>query len=881
MIEFRTLGAIDLRAAEGLQLHSLLAQPKRIALLAYLSVAKPHGFHRRDTLLSLFWPESDVAHARTSLRNALHILRHALGEIAVLTRGDEEVGLDRTLLWCDAVSFEEKAAAQRFEDALALYRGDFLAGFYLDDTPDFDRWVEGERSKMRAAAATAARFGAEKLARNDRFTDAIGFAKLSLELAATDERSLRVLVNILSQAGDRAAALDAYEKFADHLARQFKAQPSPATRALVEGIRSDRQATTGGATDRVSSAAQSSSGAMSRAVDESLPFESIADTRQKRSWKTVIRGTSIALTATAVAAVTFALVNARKEAVGANTTVHQVTYSGRATRPALSPDGQYLAYVVADGDSQQVVVQDLAAEGPPNRIARITEPTTMEWSPTGTQLLFGSFDLDQSRGLVFTLPRSGGDPHPLDLASHIGANVWAHWIPESARASSHVSIHSDIDRRVLAVDLQTEDTIPIPVSGNYDAIFGGAWSPTGTLFAATIKSPKPVEWQIAVTGRDGRTQVVVHDSLGLGWPHWSASGDAIYYARGTTSVWRVPVSPSTGSLRGAPQIVRGDLEILARRFLDVSDISLSSNAQRLAYASGRRYSNIWLVRPDSASPKPLTTGTALRWSPVVSPDGLWIAFVQQTADDAEIFRMPVDGGPASQLTFGARVASHGSIAWSPDGKQIAFGSVRNGHSRVWITSVDNAHRRPLTDTELSPYQGHIAWAPASRIAYLNPLQDRVAFVDAASGKVTMLVPPHPTTVMHSPEYSPDGTKLAAAWGRGAGNLGVWVFDLTGSSPPKKIADRWLFPSGWSSDGRYVYASIYNAPTLYRLNTGGGEKSEPIIDPSKTWRGLERNGRLPEMVCSPAGVRKPGAFLCTVFDYVSDITIIDNFDPARN
>ncbi len=51
VIEFRTLGALDLRGLDGHQLHSLLAQPKRVALLAYLCVANPGGFHRRDSLL--------------------------------------------------------------------------------------------------------------------------------------------------------------------------------------------------------------------------------------------------------------------------------------------------------------------------------------------------------------------------------------------------------------------------------------------------------------------------------------------------------------------------------------------------------------------------------------------------------------------------------------------------------------------------------------------------------------------------------------------------------------------------------------------------------------------------------------------------------------
>jgi DNA-binding SARP family transcriptional activator len=79
MIEFRTLGALDLRRSDGPELDSLLAQPKRIALLAYLCLSNPHGFQRRDTILGLFWPDSNQTRARASLRRALHVLRQTLG----------------------------------------------------------------------------------------------------------------------------------------------------------------------------------------------------------------------------------------------------------------------------------------------------------------------------------------------------------------------------------------------------------------------------------------------------------------------------------------------------------------------------------------------------------------------------------------------------------------------------------------------------------------------------------------------------------------------------------------------------------------------------------------------------------------------------------
>ena len=89
---------------------ALLAQPRRLALVAYLAVATPRGLHRRDAILTLFWPELDQQHARAALRQALRVIRGSLG--AVLTsRGDDEIGLDFERFQCDADAFDRAIEA--------------------------------------------------------------------------------------------------------------------------------------------------------------------------------------------------------------------------------------------------------------------------------------------------------------------------------------------------------------------------------------------------------------------------------------------------------------------------------------------------------------------------------------------------------------------------------------------------------------------------------------------------------------------------------------------------------------------------------------------------------------------------------------------------
>src|SRR4051812_5148976 len=101
MIEFRLLGQIDLRDGAGGELASVLAQPKRLGVLAYLAASRPRGFQRRDKIIGLFWPDLDQARARQALNKTVYHLRRFLGADMLESRGDEELALNARGIWCD------------------------------------------------------------------------------------------------------------------------------------------------------------------------------------------------------------------------------------------------------------------------------------------------------------------------------------------------------------------------------------------------------------------------------------------------------------------------------------------------------------------------------------------------------------------------------------------------------------------------------------------------------------------------------------------------------------------------------------------------------------------------------------------------------------
>lgn len=237
MNELQVLGTLDLRDGAGREIGRVLAQPKRLALLAYLAVT--HTTQQRESLLALFWPELDEEHARLALRQSVHFLRTALGTEAISSRSGEELALGSAVLRCDALEFERALNDARLVDALDLYRGDFLTGFHVSDvSPEFEQWLERERQRLRSRAARAAWTLTEQAERASNGVEAAHRARQAVQFAPDDEAGFRRLVSLLDRLGDRNGALRAYEQFARRLRSEFEVEPAAETRALIEAVRS-------------------------------------------------------------------------------------------------------------------------------------------------------------------------------------------------------------------------------------------------------------------------------------------------------------------------------------------------------------------------------------------------------------------------------------------------------------------------------------------------------------------------------------------------------------------------------------------------------------------------------------------------------------------
>lgn len=230
---------------------------KALALLAYLAVTR--ASHPREALATLLWPEWDASSARADLRRTLSLVNDALGGSAIVA-DRETAGLDPDLtLWVDVAELQAKlsvcashghavgeacgACVGALEEAVTLYRGDFLAGFTLEDSAGFDEWQFFETQALRDVVTGAlARLVTWHVAQGEHSTErAIDYARRWLALDPLQEGAHRQLMALYTKVGQRSAALRQYRQCVRTLEEELGVTPSAETMALYERIRTERQ----------------------------------------------------------------------------------------------------------------------------------------------------------------------------------------------------------------------------------------------------------------------------------------------------------------------------------------------------------------------------------------------------------------------------------------------------------------------------------------------------------------------------------------------------------------------------------------------------------------------------------------------------------------
>jgi DNA-binding SARP family transcriptional activator/predicted ATPase len=229
---------------------------KALALLAYLAVTRrPHS---REALAGLLWGEMPDDAAKANLRKILSTLREIAGPELIIER--QTVAIDPTgTVWLDSQFLEAQLSqirrghndpppsvgplntlpesdVRRIEDAVGLYRGDFLEGFYVHGALAFEEWVLSERERLRQMALHALyRLVGHYTARGD-YGQGLDHATRLLALEPWHEEVHQQMMLLLALSGQRSAAMDQFEICRRLLADELGAEPNRDTVDLYHRI---------------------------------------------------------------------------------------------------------------------------------------------------------------------------------------------------------------------------------------------------------------------------------------------------------------------------------------------------------------------------------------------------------------------------------------------------------------------------------------------------------------------------------------------------------------------------------------------------------------------------------------------------------------------
>ena len=254
-LDLSLLGEPEIRL--GGDLIPNLDSEKARALLFYIATEADRA-HRRVELAEMFWPNKPEGYGRNSLKQSLAVLRKALGDKdlqeSFLLPSNRDIHFNAgSCHWIDITEFENaietvakhthqsvdtcSSCSKKLMKVANLYRGEFLAGFFLPDCQDFDEWLVVNREAYQRMMADVLRNLISYHERRKEYKQACEYGERLVALEPWSESGHRTLMRLLALGGKRSAALKQYHACVQMLENELRVEPTNETVALFEKIR--------------------------------------------------------------------------------------------------------------------------------------------------------------------------------------------------------------------------------------------------------------------------------------------------------------------------------------------------------------------------------------------------------------------------------------------------------------------------------------------------------------------------------------------------------------------------------------------------------------------------------------------------------------------
>jgi serine/threonine protein kinase/Tol biopolymer transport system component len=589
--------------------------------------------------------------------------------------------------------------------------------------------------------------------------------------------------------------------------------------------------------DRWQSAADLHAALEPYATTSGATAPSLAVPRKAFSWtpqRIAIAAGIVGLVVTGLIASTIAFRRGGESYAAGNT--RQLTNApGMEVHPAISPDGRMVAFVAGPSERQRLYVRQLSG----GRAIALTDSTAdaylPQWKPDGSAILYGSGQRN------YVVPALGGIPALVPGLDSVFGCVFSN-------AGDRVACARAPNNALVISGPAGENPRVVPGTAGGDGVGSPAWSPDDKLVAFTLNSLQFLLGEnigniapssIWVVRADGGEPVRITDATHLNTsPVWTPEGTILFVSSlgGNRDIYLQRIS---GDLKPRGEPVR------LTTGLNAHTISLDRSGKTLAYSVFNAIANVWsapIATANVETPRlrQVTTGNQTVESVFASYDGQWLAYDSNLNGNQDIFKVPIAGGEAQQLTHNG--VDNFNPSWSPDGSQIAFHSLLKGNRDVYVMDASGGNVRPVVATPREELAA--IWLPDGQGIQYLAFPDSVFEVRRAGSGWGQ---PRFVTRMGSGAYSRDGKSLALGGPPGVvcagcpGGLYVFSVDMKQRQHIPTPELNKVFQSGgslvWSTDSRHLFLWVREkdgTSAIWQMPVNGDDEKRVLhlTDPTR-------------------------------------------------
>ncbi|MEM6288206.1 MAG: winged helix-turn-helix domain-containing protein [Bacteroidota bacterium] len=364
------------------------------------------------------------------------------------------------------------------------------------------------------------------------------------------------------------------------------------------------------------------------------------------------------------------------------------SYPGNERDPALSPDGERVAFAW-DGEGSQrqfdLYVQRVD-EGNPSRLTTLpTDDHSPAWSPDGEEIAFARCSTTGACG-IYTVESEAGGAERLIVDTELAVQDLT-WSPDGQMLafSGRRGRQGAYSLHLLPLDGSNTRRLTSPTS-TYPGDLDPAFSPDGRQLAFVRTAIDGRQDVAVVTVQGGRVRRLAREQKGVTGLDWTANGRDVVYAanrEGAAGLWRVSAQG------GEPQWIA-----LGADGGEIASPSVARRGGGVAFARQMVRSQIVEVNPDGGVTQQLLQSTRDDRQPAASPNGQDIAFISTRSGTHEVWKAWPDGQNAERMSSfdGARVSAP---RWSPDGRSIAVSARAEGNADIFLV-LAGGETRALT-----------------------------------------------------------------------------------------------------------------------------------------------------------------------------------------